>query len=169
MAKVIIVKRADGGVDIIHPAAEMFDAKSRTRQHLISKGLVFNSQAEVMAYIIGKDVPEGADYRVANDTCLPADRSFRDAWCDVTKSTKVDIDVTKAQEIHRNNLRQMRKPLLEKLDVEFMRAVELGADTSVIVSKKQALRDVTNIDLPKNIDELKVTIPDILKGDDNSV
>ena len=51
------------------------------------------------------------------------------------------VDMAKAREIHKNNIRNARKPLLESLDIEFQKALETSADTSAIVSKKNALRD----------------------------
>ena len=51
------------------------------------------------------------------------------------------IDMTKAKEIHRDNIRYAREPLLAALDIEFQRALETGASTTDIVAKKQALRD----------------------------
>ena len=53
----------------------------------------------------------------------------------------ITTDMTKAREIHKNNIREARKPLLESLDIEFQKALETSADTSAIVSKKNALRD----------------------------
>ena len=53
----------------------------------------------------------------------------------------ITTDMTKAREIHKNNIREARKPLLESLDIEFQKALETGADTSTIVAKKQTLRD----------------------------
>ena len=50
------------------------------------------------------------------------------------------IDMAKAREIHKKNIRIVRKPLLEALDVEFQKAQETGASTTDIVAKKQALR-----------------------------
>ena len=55
------------------------------------------------------------------------------------------INLDKAKEIHKDKIREVRKPLLEKLDVDFVRALELGTDTEEIKSQKQALRDVTNL------------------------
>jgi len=52
-----------------------------------------------------------------------------------------DIDMAKAKEIHKNYIRIARQPLLESLDIEFQKALETSADTSVIIAKKQALRD----------------------------
>ena len=51
------------------------------------------------------------------------------------------IDMAKAKEIHKENIRALREPLLSALDVEFQRALETGASTTDIVAKKQALRD----------------------------
>ena len=51
------------------------------------------------------------------------------------------IDMAKAREIHKNNIRIARRPKLAELDVEFQKALETGASTTDIVAKKQALRD----------------------------
>ena len=51
------------------------------------------------------------------------------------------IDMAKAREIHKTNIRLARQPLLEALDIEFQKALETGASTTDIVAKKQALRD----------------------------
>ncbi len=51
------------------------------------------------------------------------------------------IDMAKAKEIHKTNIRVAREPKLAALDIEFQRALEASADTSAIVAKKQALRD----------------------------
>jgi hypothetical protein len=80
----------------------------------------------------------------------------------------ITVDMTKAREIKRDMIRAERKPLLEKLDVEFMRAQEAG-DTALqqeIAAKKQALRDATVdpvIDAATTPDELKAVRPDVLE------
>ena len=51
------------------------------------------------------------------------------------------VDMAKAREIHKNNIRVARTPKLAELDVEFQKALETGASTTDIVAKKQALRD----------------------------
>ena len=53
----------------------------------------------------------------------------------------IKVDMAKAKEIHRKNIRDARAPKLAALDVDFQRALETSADTSAIVAKKQALRD----------------------------
>ena len=51
------------------------------------------------------------------------------------------VDMAKAREIHKTNIRIARTPKLAELDIEFQKAQETSADTSAIVAKKQALRD----------------------------
>ena len=68
------------------------------------------------------------------------------------------IDMAKAKEIHKTNIREARKPLLESLDVEFQKALETGASTTDIVAKKNALRDApadSAIDAASDADTLK--------------
>ena len=51
------------------------------------------------------------------------------------------VDMAKAREIHKTNIRAARTPKLAELDIEFQKALETGASTTDIVAKKQALRD----------------------------
>tara|TARA_B100000575_G_C23015560_1_gene584876 strand:- start:191 stop:454 length:264 start_codon:yes stop_codon:yes gene_type:complete len=53
----------------------------------------------------------------------------------------IKIDMAKAREIHKTNIRNARAPKLAELDIEFQKAQETSADISTIVAKKQALRD----------------------------
>ena len=78
----------------------------------------------------------------------------------------ITINLDKAKEIQKNRWRTARIPILEKLDTQFMRAVETG-DTSKqqqIATQKQSLRDVTTTDLSSvtTPEELKNVWPDIL-------
>ena len=69
---------------------------------------------------------------------------------------KIQVNINKAKEITKDKLRAERKPLLEKLDVDFQRALETGADTTAIVAEKQRLRDITlTVDSMTTVDELK--------------
>lgn len=73
------------------------------------------------------------------------------------------IDIAKAKDITKDRLRVERKPLLEALDVDFIKAQEQGADTSAIVAKKQALRDApAQVDSMTTVEQLKAaTLPDV--------
>ena len=53
----------------------------------------------------------------------------------------IKTDMAKAREVHKNNKRRARTPLLSALDVEFVKAQETSASTTDIVAKKNALRD----------------------------
>ena len=83
----------------------------------------------------------------------------------------ISVDMNKAKEMVKDGLRSAREPLLQELDVQFMRAVEAGNTKlqSIISTKKQILRDVT--DLPaineaNTTTELRNVWPDILKPQD---
>jgi len=66
------------------------------------------------------------------------------------------IDINKAKDITKDRLRAERKHLLEAQDVLFQRALEIKADTSVIVAEKQRLRDITTlVDTANTVEELK--------------
>ena len=70
----------------------------------------------------------------------------------------ININLAKAKDIHKDNIRAARQPLLQKLDVDFQRALEQGSDTAVIAAEKQALRDATaapDIEAAATPEELK--------------
>jgi hypothetical protein len=68
----------------------------------------------------------------------------------------IKIDITKSKNIWKDKIRLARKPKLEELDVEFVRAQETGADTSAIVAKKKELRDFpAQVDSATTTDEIK--------------
>ena len=68
------------------------------------------------------------------------------------------IDMAKAKEIHKTNIRAARAEKFKELDIEFQKALETGASTTDIVAKKQALRDApadSAIASASNADALK--------------
>jgi hypothetical protein len=70
----------------------------------------------------------------------------------------IKVNQTKATEITKEAIRAYRKPLLESLDVDYTRAVEVGGDTTSIVADKQVLRDMTDTADGKSVDELKAIV-----------
>ena len=109
----IIYTNSDGTVSIIIPAGDVNDAI--------------------------KDVPSGLSYEIVEDSVIPTDRSFRNAWKQNSKT--IETDMTKAKEIHKDKIRIARTPKLAELDIEFQKALETSSSTTDIVAKKQALRD----------------------------
>jgi len=81
------------------------------------------------------------DVRDASSLTVPSDRTFRGAW--KFNGDVVEIDMAAAKEIHKDNLRAERKPRLEELDVDYMKALEAGSGADAIAAKKKTLRDVT--------------------------
>jgi|TARA_X000001036_G_C20412002_1_gene697435 hypothetical protein len=70
----------------------------------------------------------------------------------------IKTDMAKAKEIHKAKIRIARESKLAELDIEFQKALETSSDTSVIVNKKQALRDApadNAITAATTTDELK--------------
>ena len=123
-----IIYPTETGVAIIHPTGEL-------------------SIEEVAK----KDVPAGVAYKIVNDDEVPSDRTFRNAL-----KYDLTVDMTKAQGITKDRLRAERAPLLTALDVQYQRATEDGRDTTIIISEKQRLRDVTKLaDKATTLDELK--------------
>jgi hypothetical protein len=73
-------------------------------------------------------------------------------------------DINKAKEILKDMWRKAREPLLQALDTEYIIALERRDSTKIVevTSKKQQLRDVTNLEIPNNFQELQNFWPEIL-------
>lgn len=82
------------------------------------------------------------DVREASSLTVPTDRTFRGAW--QFNGDAVDVDMTAALAIHKDNLRAARKPRLDALDVEYMKALEAGTGAAEIAAQKSTLRDITD-------------------------
>ena len=126
----ILIKNPDGSIGILHP--------------ILDCGLSLDE-------IIAKDVPADIPYEIVDDSAIPTDRTFRNAW-----KHDLKVDIAKAKEITKNRLRTERKPLLETLDVEVMRNISDPVKLAEIEVQKQVLRDITKVvDTLTTVDELK--------------
>ena len=90
----------------------------------------------------------------------PQFRHFREAW--VINGDVISEDLVTAKTLFKDKIREVRKPLLELEDVNYMKALEDGntAKAKEIADKKKVLRDLpadTKIDSAKDMDELKKT------------
>jgi len=75
----------------------------------------------------------------------------------------ITIDITKAKEVWKNKIRIARKSVLEKLDVDFVKAQEAETSTTAIVADKQTLRDLPNqVNTATTTDEIKDVWNDLL-------
>lgn len=136
MNQVIVMKSVFGGVAICEPTGEI-----------------------PIEQVLTKDCPASASPRIVNKTDLPTDNwDFFNSW-EFDKDNKIIVNFDKAIEQTKSRLRAERMPLLQKLDVDFQRALEAGADTSAIVSEKQRLRDIPNLaDAATTLDELRAIV-----------
>ena len=99
-------------------------------------------------YIVDKD----GNQIDASTATVPSDRHFRGAWS--LSGTVISEDMTKAKEIFKDKIREVRAPLLEAEDVTYMKALEAGDSDAqaASVAAKNALRDapaasaITNAD-----------------------
>ena len=88
-------------------------------------------------YIVDKD----GNQVDASTVTVPSDRHFRGAW--TLNGKVISEDMTKAKEIFKDKIREVRAPLLDAEDVVYMKALEADdADAKTAsVNKKKALRD----------------------------
>ena len=91
----------------------------------------------VTTYIVDKD----GNQIDASTATVPSDRHFRGAWS--LSGNVISEDMTKAKEIFKDKIREVRKPLLEAEDVTYMKALEAGDSDAqaASVTAKNALRD----------------------------
>lgn len=76
---------------------------------------------------------------------IPNSREFREAWCDVTPESAIDIDLVKAKELKLSQMRIQRQKKFEDLGFpqKLNPEVENAIVSPEIKAKLQALRDVT--------------------------
>ena len=94
----------------------------------------------------------------ASEATVPSDKHFRNAWA--LDGKVITEDLAAAKTIFADKIREARKPLLEALDADYMKALETSSDTAAIVTDKQALRDApTAGNGATTITELKAAWP----------
>ena len=88
-------------------------------------------------YIVDKD----GNQVDASTVTKPSDRHFREAWS--LSGNVISEDLTKAKEIFKDKIREVRKPLLEAEDVVYMKALEAddASAKTASVTKKTNLRN----------------------------
>ena len=88
-------------------------------------------------FIVDKDGKQAN----ARGLTVPSTRHFREAWS--LNGNVITEDLTTAKEIFKDKIREVRKPLLETLDVTYMKSLETGNEShkAEAVTKKNNLRD----------------------------
>lgn len=118
----------------------------------------------VTTYIVDKD----GNQIDASTATVPSDRAFRGAWS--LSGSVISEDMTKAKEIFKDKVREVRGPKLAELDTDYMKAMEDGdtAAQSAIAGVKQSLRDApaaAAIDAATDIAGLKAAWDVAVLGD----
>ena len=108
-----------------------------------------------------KDVPVDTPYAII-DSLENIDNDYFDGF--IYENGEAAADIDKCKEIHLDKFRAARAPKLAKLDVDYMKAIEVedSVAASAIAVAKQELRDVTKLPLPDTLPEIKETWPTIL-------
>ena len=90
------------------------------------------------SFIVDKD---GNQIDASTVSSKPSDRHFRNAWA--ISGKVIAEDMTKAKEIFKTKIREVRAPLLAAEDVVYMKALEADDSSAktASVNKKKALRD----------------------------
>jgi len=104
----------------------------------------------------------------ASTVTVPSDRHFREAWS--LSGSVISEDLTKAKEIFKDKIREVRKPLLEAEDVVYMKALEAddASAKTASVTKKTNLRNApaaSAITNASSITALKAAWDEDLLGD----
>jgi len=113
--------------------------------------------------VLDQDVPSDAtDVHVVDDSTIPHDVTFYDAWRN--DKGRIVVDMLKARNILRDRIRAARAPMLQALDIEYQKADERGDDEArrSIAARKQALRDAPadpSIEMATTTDALKALWP----------
>lgn len=130
--KVIVFRQDSGRISIAYPCGNC------TTEHILKHNL-----------------PANVEHRICEVDSLPKNKSFYDSWTfnNTAEPCPITIDVGAAHEIQKNKWRKARNPILESLDVQWMRAMEAGNTNLVnqLSLKKQTLRDVTLTPLPTRL------------------
>ena len=153
----VIAYKTDKGLTVVYPAYQ----PEMNQQE----------QDNFLLFVQNKDIPKLSDGSTRPSWIIEGEETLklkylRIAWS-INENGEIYFDRNKGEELKKEQFRILRKPLLEKLDVEFMRALEVG-DTStvqIVTQKKSELRGITSVDFssydtPQKLHEF---IPDLLK------
>ncbi len=136
MKKIIFTRVEDSGVNIVVPMPK----------HDIERILGDLTDSEYEDHVWDRSVPEDAiNARVIDDEDIPTTREFRNAWCDATPESRIDIDLSKAKDIQLEKLRLERQKAF--VDLGFPQKLNPEVENAIVSpetkEKLKALRDAT--------------------------
>ena len=107
-----------------------------------------------------KDVPEGIPYEIVEDSAIPTDRYFRNAW--VKGDCCVDLDLDKCKAVGHDIRRQKRAEEFQPFDEVIAKQIP-GKDAAQAEAKRQEIRDKYSevqdvIDAAESPEEIKAAL-----------
>lgn len=121
---------------VITPAPEMLDPNSRTRQDLLSQGISFNNDMEVLQWIAKTNVPQGTKWHIIDSRNLPKDRAYRNSWVFTADNHGIQESLELAKPLHQTMIRGMRDAKWSDADAQFNKILE-----KVVAKLSNALPD----------------------------
>jgi hypothetical protein len=115
---------------------------------------------EKLAFIAKKDLPDGTQYTIVDDSDIPTSRIFREAW--IVDGGIIKEDLTKSKELSHTKRREKRAEDFAPLDIKA--TIPSEADSSEV--ERQKIRDKyavmqDDIEAAKDITALKKVINDL--------
>jgi hypothetical protein len=131
---------------------------------LHSSGLrvnAFKTQPECFNFVQNNDCIK---YKIYNPN-QKRNITFLNAFIWNNANSDFVIEITKAKEIKKNLLREVRAVLFQKLDAAFLKCLETGNEErkQYIINLKNQFRDVTDLELPNAEQELLDFMPIVFK------
>lgn len=109
--------------------------------------------------VLENGIPKGS--RICHPEPGEIDRDYLSAYR-LDHKGKIKFFPEIGKEIQKREWRVARKPLLEKLDIETMKSITDPKALAKVEKEKQALRDVTDTEMPNDLEGIKNTWPEIL-------
>jgi hypothetical protein len=130
MTTQIILYNDNVGLNIVYPALEC--------------GLTVEEIAQ-------KDIPKEFEYRIVENTVLPASGKFRQAWVSTPDLTGVVVDFVKAKEVAHQMRRWAREKALNPLDTLVNYNISNPTKLAEIEANRESIR-IANAELQIAID-----------------
>lgn len=147
----IVVERPDGGVSIIRPTGGRHEGEA---------------DDAYLDRLRRAAVPDAVSWRVIDDSEIPQDRYFRDAWAPGDAAEPVRVPRDRAEAVHRARLLERAAEKRERWIRARMEALAVE-DNPRAAKTAKALRDLRSVDRVdlttcSSLDDIKRCVPSVL-------
>lgn len=141
----VVYTTSEGYIAILTPSQELIDSDD-------------------FEELLTKDIPEGVTTYTVEDSELPTQTTFRDAWkIKGKKKITIELDLDKAKELTHQVRRQARALELKQYDIEATvpsLSEQAEADRQVIRDKYATIQD--NIDNAEDVESLEIILKELV-------